>query len=183
MILNSRLNLFQFGFTRKFIPKEISDKYKPYLNRLPGNLIEEPLDFINYTIQGLNLPGVGFDPVQQAQYPGRQILFRTSLPTMELFQKEMTISFQLVDGYINYWILLETLLYYYNFSTEEPYIDDQNINILDAEGNLLVTVSIQKPIIKNISDLSVNFATNVAEFKTFDLTLVYNQLDIRLFED
>ena len=183
MILNSRANLFQFSFTRKFIPQHIADKYKPYLNRIPGNLIEEPIDFINYTIQSLNLPGVSFEPVQQSQYPGRQILFRNSLPVMELFQKEMTISFQLVDGYVNYWILLETLLHYYNFSTEAPFIEDQNINILDAEGNLMTTISLQKPIIKSISDLQVSFATNVAEFKTFDLTILYNQLDIRLFQD
>jgi hypothetical protein len=183
MLLNSRANLFQFGFDRNFIPSEISNKYKPYLNRIPGNLIEEPIDFINYTVQSINLPSVGFDPVQQAQYPGRQILFRNSLPLMELFQKEMTISFQLVDGYINYWILLETLLYYYNFSTEKPYIQDQHLNILDSEGNVIVTVSIQKPLLKSISDLQMSFATNVAEFKTFDLGLTYNQLDIRLYPD
>ncbi len=87
MLLNARDNLFQFGFPRNFIPRSISEKYKPYLNRIPGNLIEEPIDFINYTIQSINFPGVGFDPVQQAQYPGRNILFRASKPVQELFQK------------------------------------------------------------------------------------------------
>jgi hypothetical protein len=183
MILNSRPNLFQFSFTRKFIPEHIAAKYRPYLNRIPGNLIEEPIDFINYTIQSINLPAVSYEPVQQSQFPGRQILFRNSLPVMELFQKELTISLQLVDGYINYWILLETLLYYYNFSTEDPYIEDQNINILDAEGNVIVTLCLQKPLLKSISDLQVSFGTNVAEFKTFDLNLSYNQLDIRIFQD
>ena len=49
MLLDARNNLFEFHFPRNFIPKEIADKYKPYLNRMPGNVIEDPLDFLNYT--------------------------------------------------------------------------------------------------------------------------------------
>ena len=41
MILNSRNNLFNFKFPRHFIPAEVADKYKKYLNRMPGNIIEE----------------------------------------------------------------------------------------------------------------------------------------------
>jgi hypothetical protein len=180
MLLNARDNLFQFGFPRTFIPKEVGDKYKKYLNRLPGNLIEEPIDFINYTIQSINFPGMGYDPVQQAQFPGRNILFRDSKPVQELFQKELTVTFQLVDGYINYWILLETLAYYYNFSTEQPYIGDLNMRILDSEGNSLVTVTMNKVLIRTISDLQMSFASNVAEFKTFDLSLAYNDIEIKV---
>lgn len=180
MLLNSRDNLFQFGFPLTFIPKVVADKYRKYLNRIPGNLIEEPLDFINYTIQSINLPGMGYDPIQQAQYPGRQILFRNSLPVQELFQKELTVTFQLVDGYINYWILLDTLSYYYSFETEKPYTDDLNLRILDSEGNALVTATLKKPLIKSLGDLSMSFASNVAEFKTFDLSIAYNEFEVRI---
>jgi len=58
MILNSRNNLYNFKFPRNFIPKEVADKYKKYLNRMPGNILTEPIDFINYSIQGINLPGM-----------------------------------------------------------------------------------------------------------------------------
>jgi len=180
MLLNARDNLFQFGFPRTFIPKEISDKYKKYLNRLPGNVIEEPIDFINYTIQSINFPGMGYDPIEQSQFPGRKILFRDAKPIQELFQKEMTVTFQLVDGYINYWMLLETLTYYYNFSTEQPYVADLNLRILDSEGNSIVTATMHKTLIKSISDLQMSFASNVAEFKTFDLSIAYNDLEIRI---
>jgi hypothetical protein len=180
MLLNARDNLFQFGFPRTFIPKEVGDKYKQYLNRIPGNLIEEPIDFINYTIQSINLPGMGYDPIQQAQFPGRNYLYRSSVPVQELFQKEMTVTFQLVDGYINYWILLDTLTYYYNFSTEAPFVPDMNLRILDSEGNGLVTATIKKPLIKTISDLQMSFASNVAEFKTFDLSIAYNEFEVRV---
>jgi hypothetical protein len=178
MLLDARNNLFQFSFPRNFIPKEISDKYKPYLNRMPGNVIEEPIDFINYTIQSINLPGMGFEPVTQAQYPGRNIVWRNTLPTQELFQKEFTVTFQLVDGYINYWILLDTLNYYYRFSNGQKFIEDLNVRMTDSEGNILVTARIKRPLIKNIGDLSMSFASNVAEFSTFELSIGYNELEV-----
>lgn len=178
MLLDSRNNLFEFNFPRNFIPAEIANKYKPYLNRIPGNIIEEPIDFINYTIQGINLPGMGFEPVTQQQYPGRNIQWRSTLPTQELFQKEFTVVFQLVDGFINYWILLDTLNYYYSFSTERHFLDDLNIRMMDSEGHIIVTARIKRPIIKNISDLTMSFSSNVAEFTTFELSIAYNELEI-----
>ena len=61
MVLNSRNNAYDFRFPRKFIPEEVANKYKKYLNRIPGGLLAEPIDFVNYSIQGLNIPGVSFD--------------------------------------------------------------------------------------------------------------------------
>ena len=70
MILNSRNNSYDFRFPRKFIPEEVAEKYKKYLNRVPGGLLAEPIDFVNYSIQGLNIPGVTFEPIQQQDNDG-----------------------------------------------------------------------------------------------------------------
>ena len=51
MILSARNNQFKFDFPRTFIPKEIAKKYKPFLTRIPGGLIKEPIDYWNYGIQ------------------------------------------------------------------------------------------------------------------------------------
>ena len=80
MILSARNNQFRFSFPRTFVPKEIADKYRPYLNRMPGGLIKEPIDYFNYGIQSLNLPGPSYDPVTQNDYPGNTRSFRSSFP-------------------------------------------------------------------------------------------------------
>lgn len=178
MILNARDNLFQFNFPRAFVPKEISDKYKPYLNRIPGNVIEEPVDFINYTLQSINIPGMGFDSVVQQRKTGREFEFRSSVPEQELFQKELTMTFQSVDGYINYWMLLEILKFYYSFDNKAPFICDFNVRMTDNEGNALVTARMKRVLMKSISDLQFSFASNVAEFKTFDVVFGYNELEV-----
>jgi hypothetical protein len=178
MLLNSRDNLFEFNFPRNFIPTHIINKYKPYLNRIPGNIIFEPIDFINYTIQGINVPGFGFDPVEQMRAGGRKIQYRDSKPDSELSQKELIVQFQLVDGYVNYWILLETLKYYYDMDTRQPFTENLNLRITDGEGNSLVTARLISPLMQQIDDLNMSFANNVAEFRTFNVTFVYNFLDI-----
>ena len=44
MFLSSRNNQFKFDFPRKFIPQPIVDKYKPFINKMPGGMIKEPID-------------------------------------------------------------------------------------------------------------------------------------------
>jgi hypothetical protein len=180
MLLNARNNLFEFNFPKTFMPDTVSKKYKGYLNRIPGNVIEEPIDFINYTIQSINIPGIGYEPVEQLQKPGRNIQYRDARPVQELFQKELTVTFQLVDGYINYWMMQDLLRYYYAFENRQPFLEDLNVRMLDSEGNALVTARLIRPIMKNMGDLSLSFASNVAEFTTFDVTFGYNELDIKI---
>lgn len=179
MVPNSRNNTFEFNFPKTFMPEKISNKYKAYINRMPS-IVEEPLDFLNYTIQSVNLPGMGFDAVEQQQKPGRNIQFRSTLPIQELFQKELNVTFQLVDGYINYWMMLDILNYYYSFDNKNPYIDNLNIRMLDSEGHALITATLIRPLIKNIGELSMSFASNTAEFNTFDVTIGYNDIEIRI---
>ena len=76
---------------------QLLKKYKPFLTRIPGGLIKEPIDYWNYGIQSLNLPGPSFDAVTQVDYPGNQRAFRASLPKQQLFDKTMTVTMQAFD--------------------------------------------------------------------------------------
>jgi len=180
MILNSRNNSFDFRFPRKFIPQEVSDKYKKYLNRIPGGLLAEPVDFINMSIQGINIPGISFDPITQEDNDGTTRYHRGAIPIQNTIQREFTVTMQLLDGFINYWIMMDTLLYYYARSTKRPYTDPLTLRILDAEGASVAFMEFDKPIMNSINELSLNFAENVADFSTFEVTFFYNKLNLKL---
>ena len=180
MILNSRNNLYDFRFPRKFVPEEVANKYKSYLNRIPGSLLAEPIDYINYSIQGINVPGISFDPITQADNDGTTRYHRVAVPIQNTIQREFTVTMQLLDGFINYWIMMDTLLYYYARSTKEPYTQPLTLRILDAEGASVAYMEFQKPIMNSINELSLNMAQNVAEFNTFEVSFFYNKLDLRL---
>lgn len=178
MILNSRSNLFNFKFPRTFIPKEVADKYRPYLNRMPGNIITEPIDFINYSIQGIAIPGISFDPSEQSPNDGTITYKRGYVPVQNLINRQFTVDMQLLDGFINYWIMTDTLLYYYDRGTKQSYLDDFKLQILDAEGIHVMSGVFEKPILRSINELSLNMSSNVAEFTTFSLEFYYNKFNL-----
>ncbi len=180
MILNSRNNSFDFKFPKGFIPEEVAEKYKDYLLKIPGTLLEEPVQFINYGIQAINLPGVSFDPVTQADNDGTTRYHRGRLPIQNTIERQFTVTFQLMDGYINYWILLDTLLYYYADQTKQKYTSDLKLRILDAEGLGLASIVFEKPIMNSISELNLSMADSVAEFNTFDVNFYYNKFNIKI---
>ena len=183
MILNSRNNLFEFKFPSHFIPDEVAEKYKDYLNKIPGGVLERPVDFINYSIQGINLPGLGFDPVSQADNDGTTRYHRGRLPIQNTIDRQFTVSMQLLDGYINYWIMIDTLLYYYADQTRRPYAPDLKLRILDAEGLAVTSIAFEKPIMDSITSLDLNMSDNIAEFNTFDITFYYNKFNIKIETD
>ena len=180
MVLNSRNNAYDFRFPRKFIPEEVVDKYKKYLNRIPGGLLAEPVDFVNYSIQGVNIPGITFDPITQADNDGTTRYHRGAVPIQNTITREFTVTFQLLDGFINYWIMMDTLLYYYARTTKEPYIEPFTLRILDAEGSSVAFMKFEKIILNSINELNLNMAENVADFSTFECTFVYNKMSLDL---
>lgn len=178
MILNSRNNLFNFKFPRTFIPKEVADKYRPYLNRIPGNILEEPIDFINYSVQGLSMPGINFDPISQSPNDGTITYHRGSIPIQNTIERQFSVELQLLDGFVNYFIMQDTLLYYYSKQVRDPFINDLKLQIMDSEGIHLMSAVFEKPILNSISELELNMSSNVAEFSVFTLNFYYNKFNI-----
>jgi len=180
MILNSRNNLFNFKFPRNFIPTEVADKYKKYLNRMPGSLMTEPIDFVNYSIQGMSVPGISFDPIEQAPNDGTTTYHRGSIPIQNTIERQFTVEMQLLDGYINYWIMQDTLLYYYSKTNRKPFLEDLKLQIMDAEGIHIMSAVFEKPIMNSITELELNMSSNIAEFNTFTLNFYYNKFNLVL---
>jgi len=181
MILSGRNDQFRFEFPRNFIPKSIVNKYKPYINKMPGVMIEEPIDFFNYGIQSMNLPGPGFDPVSQNDNPGNTRKFRSSLPKQELFDKTMTLTFQAFNGWINYWMAIEIFDFYYDFQTKQQYLPEGvGIQMLDGEGFAFITVQMKDMLMTKVNDIDLNFSSNTVEFKTFTIDFTYNALNIAI---
>jgi len=180
MILNSRNNLFSFKFPRNFVPDEVAEKYSEYLNRMPGALMSSAIDYVNLSVQGISMPGLAFDPISQEDNPGTTRYYRGAIPIQNTVERQFTVTMQLMDGYINYWIMLATLLYYYAKQNKEPFTDNLVLRILDAEGSGLASIVFEDPIMNSISELELNFSSNIAEFSTFDINFFYNKFNLKI---
>lgn len=186
MIPLNRSDLFRVEIPKIFIPKTIKDKYSPYVFRMPTS-IRNVSDLINYSIQSVTIPDFNYSPVEQVK-PGGYIgdgksrgtvrKWRNSLNPELLIDRSFTITFELLDGNINYWILLETFFHYYSFSNDEPFTFNIPIHIHDNEGNIMYSAIFKDVLFTGLSDFSLNYAEIAAEFRTFDAKFEFNEIDI-----
>ena len=179
MLLSSRSNLFSFEFASNFVPQEIEDKYGPYLNRMPGNLLSKCVDVLNYSIQTITLPNLTWDFTEQIGLYGKSRKYRGVTNPNDLDSKDLTITFQMLDGFINYWMMADILRYYYAYENPDKYLPEgHTVRIFDAEGIVMVSINFERVLYREISSIDLSFSTNAVEFQTFEGNFTYNNLNI-----
>ena len=177
MIADARNDLFIFNFPKDFIPQEIKDKYFAYLNRMPTP-IEDPGDIVNATLQGFTFPSVNLDPVTLIGKHSKEQKFRgtgQSIPN-----KEIRVTFKLAEGYINYWMMYDTFIYYNQFENELSHIPQFRLQTTDSYGVVIMTLTFKEILFTTLSDLTLSYSDNIQQFNDFECTFNFNFIDIKL---
>lgn len=179
MLLNPKSNSFYFVFPKGFFPDIVVEKYTPYLKKQPI-----PYDnlqtYVNSTIQSVGFPSMSIDTVDQVRPLGKKVNYKSSTPIQNMFSTDFTISFRAVDGFINYFILLDTILYFLNFINPQLFIQDLPMRIMDSEGNIVVSVTYQEVTLTSFSGLELSYPSNSPQPTAFTIGFKYNYLDIKL---
>jgi len=178
MILNSLNNQFVLRFPKNFFYPEIHAKWEPVIKRLklPYENLE---DFMNASVQSLNFPAIDLPIVEQVQQQFR-IAQRPGKELEPLFDKNLTLTFKLSEGFITYWILFEQIeLFIQIYEVKKPFWDPMYVSFLDHHGFELVAFSFEKIIPTAMSQFDISYATTAAEFNTFTLNLRYNRFNIK----
>jgi hypothetical protein len=183
MILQNRNDLFKVELPRVFIPKDVKERYEPYLFRMPTP-ITDVSDLVNYSIQSITIPNFNYNPVEQVkpgyydQAKGTVRKWRQSLSTEMLIDRTFTITFQLLDGNVNYWILLETFFHYYSFENKEPYTYDVPLRIFDAEGFCMYSTIFKDCLFTGLNQFTMSYSEITPEFRTFECNFAFNDIQI-----
>lgn len=185
LFLNARYNQFKFLFPKGFLYPVIEEKYRQYLKDLP-NPYATTRDFLNSTVQSISFPGVtGVTPVQQVQ-AGRTIAYRQGYKFSQVVNKEFTVTFRLVDAYLNYWLMYEQLIKYTNFAEEEPedpdieFFPDFEILYLTSNGNLTILQTLKQVLFLGISDLTPTYTDISNSTKTFTCSFQFNYFELQV---
>jgi hypothetical protein len=178
MRLLNRKDLFYVEFTNKFIPEEIENFYKPYIKSMPTQ-IESPRKLIETSLQGVSVPSSRYDAVSQHGVDtfNKNAIYRNLRSTFnpqELSEKSLTLTFKLLNGYINYWILTDTFNYHYDMKNPNAVIGDISLRILDSDGLIMFTRVYKDCLLTGISDLELSYSENLQTFETFTITVVYS---------
>ena len=179
--LSGKNNNFRFSFSKLFIPQEIEDKYSPILNRIPGNMCDTVLDFLNYSIKSVNIqisPN-GYDVIMQRDRgtpydrPRRSNAFPDTL-----LNKDMKITFQLDQAYIIWAVLSELFIYYY-CSDENKFIPPfPGMEIMDCYNKIIYRIDLNNVLFTSLSGLEFDFSGDSVDQKTIETNWKISRIDI-----
>jgi hypothetical protein len=179
MILNARANSFYFVFPKGFFPDSVHDKYIDYIKRQP-NPYDTLTSFMNSTIQSISMPGMAIDSSEQVRNLGKRVNYQSATPVQDLFSRDFTVSFRVGEGFINYFIMLETMLIKLDFKNPSLFIQNLPLRIMDNQGNILVSVTFKEVTLTSISSLDFNYTQNTPQVYTFSVGFRFNYIDISL---
>lgn len=201
MILNARQNSFLINLPQDFFNEEINEKYEQYYRNLlvPYRSIS---DFMASTIQGVSFPGFNSVLPQQIRPLGKRQESHSAIPIADQFTRELSITFKLTDGWLNYFIFLDNMLNYLDFSNinlqntknslgnsltvpqtphvNHPFFSPIRLTILNNEGYAFASIIYNRPLLKGLTDLKLAYNAIRPQFTTFTATFQYFNFDIEL---
>jgi hypothetical protein len=179
MILNARGNTFYFVFPKGFFPPGVQDKYFQYIKSqtIPYDTLTQ---FMNSTIQSVTFPSLQLDTVQQTRPLGKTITYQSATPIQNLFSQGFQVTFRMGEGFVNYFVMLETMLEHLNFKNPDLFVENLPLQTLDNNGNVITTIQFKGVTLASLSELNLNYTQNNPSPSSFTVGFNYNYLAIDL---
>ena len=194
--LKGRQDGFRLLLPQEFICDEINDKYAQILQN-QKSFFTKPIDFLNETIQSVQVlgfsdgtvnqpqPGIGhplIDPNRVKQnkflHTATDFTYRSEVNPLQLIDKTLNITFRHTLGFLNYFLLFEN--FWYLYSRDKQYKDISftfNIDIINQNGQVYSKIVLYDPIIHGIDMLDLNYTKPVADSQTFTVIFKYSNID------
>ena len=194
--LNARQDLFRLTLPDDFIAKEINEKYSKIIND-NKSFIRRPIDFLNETIQSVQVLGFVDGTVQQQQSakgspiinPNRQLEnqfmhtatdynYRSEKNPLALIDKTLNIFFRHTLGFLNYFLIFENFFYLYSRDRKYQEMPDQiPIDIMNNLGEVYSRIIVMDPVINGIDMLDLNYNAPNETMSTFKVEFKYSNID------
>ena len=189
--LSPRYDLFRFSFPKDFIPPHIEEKYSNIINKTPG-VITTPIDYLNESIQGINIPGISDILIQQQQHsfnsiqrmsnkintePKREAVYRSTANPLEKIGQEFKITFRMNQGLYNYFMLYEITMLQMIKPGEVDQQPILTLEILNEDGEVAAQVYYKGVLIDGIEGMDFNYNKIERDAGTFDVTFKFNNID------
>lgn len=176
MRLSSTNNCFILNFPQDFIKKYLVQQFDKLMekNFIPYDSV---IDYINSTIKDVVFPGSTYETSEQIKKYSKKISYKEAGNIFDKFNREVDITFRSVDSWLNYFILLQVCIDFYedNFTHQIPMI---LLQILDKDGDLIYTVRFREVIFKSMGEIRLGYNAFEIQEQLFSLTFTFNWLDI-----
>lgn len=199
--LKGKQDAFKLIIPNDFICEEINEKYTKII-KTQKSFIYKPIDFLNETIQSVQILGFNEGTFQQQQTGrGNPIIdmdrkeenrfphtmseysYRSEKNPIALIDKTLNVYFRHTLGFVNYFLVFEN--FFYQYSRDRKYDElatSFNINILNNIGEIYSRIVIMDPVINGIDMLDLNYNAPVAQSQTFKVEFKYSNLDFQFID-
>lgn len=199
--LKGRKDGFRFLMPKEFLADEIVEKYERILTS-KNSFYATPIDFLNETIQKVNV--LGFDNATEQQdqsyrgtpvidesrirqndfmYPSGEYTYRNTQSPISLIDKTFNVTFRHTLGYLNYFMLFENFQYQYTRDRYYKDIDYQFIvELFNEKGSIYSRIVLDAPFMHSMDMLEFDFTQPIAQSDTFTVTFKYSNLDFQFIE-
>ena len=193
--LSPRYDLIRFALPKTFIPEEVEQKYTKYINK-DSYVIKSAIEYLNESIQGINIPGLnGLTSVQQQHgrngithtgkrlnvEPMHEINYLTPENPLEKMEKEFKVTFRKNQGLINYFMLYETAFHLACREFRGDAESEMYLEILSEDGTAIAKVTFFDVHMEGIEGVDFNYSKIEREAGTFDVTFKFNNIDFEYF--
>ena len=196
LALNAKNNGIRILLPKEFIHPEVEKKYTNVLRR-KRSFFTRPIDFINETIQKVDILGFNNAALQQRQtgrgYPlldpsrveennfmhtNSEYSYRSEVSPIELIDKTLNIEFRHTLGFLNYIILFENFWYLYCRDMQyKDMVRQFKIELFDELGSVFCIVEIDDPVINGMDMISFDYSQPVTNMSTFKIEFKYSNFD------
>lgn len=201
--LRGRQDHYGLRFPDNFIPEVLKEKYGKVL-KAKKSFIIDPTEFVNETIQKIQILGFNNATVQQQQSgrgtvakPGEanfennnfmhtasEYTYRSETNPLNLIDKTLNIDFRHTAGFLNYFILFETFFHQYARDQKSDKLPDRlAIDIYNEAGEIYSRIILYDPIIDGMDMLDLDFTQPVAQSQTFRVIIKYSNIDFEFIEE
>ena len=199
--LKGRQDGFRLLFPKEFLVPQIEEKYTKILSDKHGYYLT-PIDFVNESIQKVNVLGFQNATVQQQQssrgeptidpnrvdqnkflYAATDYNYRNGVSPISLTDRTFNVTFRHSLGYLNYFILFEN--FWYQFARDMKYDDLMqrlSIDIINEKGSIYSRIVLFYPLINSMDMLEFDYSQPIAQSQTFNVEFKYSDFDFEFID-
>ena len=202
--LKGRQDGFRLLLPKDFICPEIEEKYTKVVTERRGFYVK-PIDFLNETIQKVQVLGFTNAVIQQKQsntgtqfirlsedrkaqndfmYPSTDYNYRSPSSPLDLIDRTLNIEFRHTLGYINYFLLYEN--FWYQFTRDRMYGElpsNFNIDLINENGSIFATIVLESPMVNGMDMLDFDYTQPIAQSQTFKVEFKYSNIQFKFIEN
>ena len=196
LALRGRQDNFRLLLPKDFLCKEIEEKYSNILKEKHG-VFKSPIDFLNETIQRVEVLGFTDATIQQQQssrgeplikkdrikqnnflYPSTDYNYRSEVSPIALTDRTINIEFRHTLGFLNCFMVYEN--FWYMFSRDKTYkelFNRINVDIMNEIGSIYCRIVLFDPLMNAMDMLSLDYTQPVAQSQSFKVEFKYSNFD------